>query len=556
MKIDVLRQGSREANSPSAPVLRPYQVEAIAAVQRELDQRRSTLAVLATGLGKAVIAAALASGRETRATGTPEGRTLLLAPREELIDQLVAKLADAGAAAGVEQAGRRSTDERIVVASPATLRGERLRAFAPDAFARVIVDEAHHSSAKTYRDILGHFAGAKVLGLTATPHRADGQALGEQFESVAFRYDLRGAIRDGWLAPIRARRIVLQDVDLSAIRTRAGDLAADELAAVMEQEAAVASVVQPLLEQAGARKTLVFATSVAHAMALASAINGQRPGVARVGWGEMPKAERKALRADFRAGAFQFLVNAQLYTEGFDEPSVACVAMVRPTKSLALYMQMVGRGTRLFPGKLDLLLLDFTGAVGRHKLVGPIDCLLGGLALVAADVRAELDKRLEDGDEELETALVHARGDAIVRYLALEVDPFIGPDDMPPIEMQPEWETEEIPPHVLTKLRKAGINTDRLPTTFRLAHAYRLLSRLDFRRRTQLCTLRQARRIAPSGIDTRRMSAHRAGQLMVKLRMRGWNAGALYGEPEHIEACRARRAERPAREAGGEERAA
>jgi superfamily II DNA or RNA helicase len=216
-----------------------------------------------------------------------------------------------------------------------------------------------------------HFATARVLGVTATPRRADGKALADVFESVAFRMELREGIAGGWLAPITARRVVVESVDLSRVETRAGDFAQEHLAEAMDTERAIQGVVRPLLELAGERKTLVFAVDVSHAYALAEAINRIRPGAARAAHGELGADGRRALLADFRRGAFQFLANVQLYTEGFDEPAVECVAIARPTKSLGLYQQIVGRGTRLSPetGKRDLLLLDFTGAAGRHRLI-------------------------------------------------------------------------------------------------------------------------------------------------------------------------------------------
>lgn len=286
-----------------------------------------------TGTGKTVVFAELVRRQQTNGGG----RALIVAHRTELLEQARNKLRDVGVWAALEKAEHRSRTERVVVASVQTLKGKRLRRFRPDEFDTIIVDEAHHATAASYRGILEYFKTALVLGVTATPDRADGTALGEIFASVAYRYELRDAIRDQWLVPIVARRIFLEKVDLSAIKSRAGDLAQDELAEVMATDEAVVGVVVPLLEQAGDRRTIVFGVDVAHSTAIAHALCERRPGSARVAHGEMDAGTRAELLADFRAGRFQFLVNCALFTEGFDEPCVACVACARPTKSRALY---------------------------------------------------------------------------------------------------------------------------------------------------------------------------------------------------------------------------
>jgi len=478
----------------TAPEPRPYQIASKACVKSEWARGvLRTLLVLPTGTGKTVVFADLV--REELELDD-EGKALVLAHRTELLEQAQAKFRDVGVWAAIEKAERRARQERVVVASVQTLQGKRLRRFRPNEFKIIVVDEAHHAPAASYRHILDYFPKARVLGVTATPDRSDGKALGEVFSSVAYRYELRDAIRDRWLAPIVARRIFLEKVDLSGIKSRAGDLAQDELAEAMATDSAIVGVVVPLLEQAGDRRTIVFGVDVAHSMALTQAICDRRPGAARVAHGEMDRRARTELLADFRAGAFQFLVNCALFTEGFDEPSLACVACARPTKSRALYTQMVGRGTRLFEGKRDLLVLDFVGNAGRHRLVGPIDALAPGE--VSDDVRKEAERMLEDNAQELdglvdeaaaelERRREEARRGANAQYFTRDIDPFFGEQLGEPFTEA--WAME--PASVAERTELDALGLKRIPAGLTSGEAQRILIADKLRRRLGLATYKQ-----------------------------------------------------------------
>lgn len=521
-----------ELEPKRAPTLRPYQLAAISAVDRQFEHVDKTLLVLPTGCGKTVCFAALA-----RFTVSRGRRVLVLAHRTELLEQARNKLVDVGVWAAIEKADRRAGLASVVVGSVQTLRGKRLAGLDPKQFGLVVVDEAHHAAAVSYRAILGHFDGCKILGVTATPDRADGKALGEIFDSVAYRYDLRDAIRERWLAPIVARRIVLQGVDLSSVRSRAGDLASDELAAVMATDEAVLGVVVPLIEQAGNRRTIVFTVDVAQAFAIAEAIRVRRPGAARVAHGELDERERAEILADFRRGDFQFLVNCALYTEGFDEPSVACVAIARPTKSRALFVQMVGRGTRLLGlsyeesvanGKAECLILDFTGNAGRHKLVTPIDCLAPGD--ITEDVRAEAERMVKEDEVDLETVFDEAaaaieqrrreyRASATARYFAQDVDPFFGgelpPEDNSPDSLEPATSEDR------RALLDLGFKA--LPPNLSKGDARRMFAAVEARSKKGLCSLRQSKQLARCGIDGRNMKKGAASARMAILSRHDWS---------------------------------
>lgn len=515
-----------------SPVLRPYQLEAISAVERQFGHVDSTLVVLPTGTGKTVCFAALARWTVSRGR-----RVLVLAHRTELLEQARNKLVDVGVWAAIEKADRRAGLASVVVASVQTLRGKRLAQLDAKQFGLVVVDESHHAAAASYRAILDHFGSCKILGVTATPDRADGKALGEIFDSVAYRYELRDAIRDRWLAPIVARRIVLQGVDLSSVRSRAGDLASDELAAVMATDEAVLGVVVPLLEQAGDRRTIVFAVDVAHARAITEAINARRPNAARLAHGELEDHERRQILVDYARGDFQFLVNCALYTEGFDEPSVSCVAIARPTKSRALFVQMVGRGTRLLglsydasvaAGKSDCLILDFTGNAGRHRLVTPIDCLAPGD--VTEDVRAEAERMVKEDEVDLETVFDEAReaieqrrreyrASATARYFAQDVDPFFG-EELPG-EILEAWALEPATPDERRALLDLGFKG--LPPNLCKGDAKRMFLAVEGRSKKGLCSLRQAKQLARCGIDGRNMTKASASARMAILSRHDWD---------------------------------
>lgn len=333
-------------------LLRPYQVLAVDAAERELVERRRALLAMATGSGKTVCFAALAERWRAR------GRVLVLAHREELLDQAAAKIAASTLlSAGIEQADRRVGQllPDVVIASVPTLASAaRRQAFRRDAFGLVIVDEAHHGASPSYLEVLAHFAGAAHLGVTATPERADGKPL--PFGRTVFRYPIRRAVRDGYLVDIRRAVEIVPGLDLSRVRVRSGDFDAADLEAELVKAPAVAAVAEAVLRLAGERPTVLFCAGVLHSRAVAGALNGLRPGCAASADGE-----QRGGVGDLAAGRVKMLANCDLTVEGFDFPPLACVALVRPTKSTGRATQQIGRGTRLSDGKADLLVVEFVG---------------------------------------------------------------------------------------------------------------------------------------------------------------------------------------------------
>lgn len=343
--------------------LRPYQRECIEA----LPQRGAFLVHMATGLGKTV----------TFSQIPRQGRMLILSHREELVYQPRKYFS---CSYGVEQAGNKSNGEEVVSASVQSLV-RRLKKFDEDAFDVIITDEAHHATACSYMKIYDHFKPRLHLGFTATPNRHDGVGLEHVYEDIVFERDLEWGIKNGFLSPIRCLRADI-DYDLRGVAIRMGDYAPSELEAAMNIEAANKAIADTYQKYA-AGQTLIFACSVAHAKAIAKEI----PGAVAVVGGE----EREETLAAFSSGALKVLVNCMVFTEGTDLPNIETVIIARPTKNISLYTQMVGRGTRLFPGKEKLTLIDCVGSCDEVDI-----CTAP--SLIGMDIQQVREKEKIEGD--------------------------------------------------------------------------------------------------------------------------------------------------------------
>ena len=352
--------------------LRPYQTAALEAVREAYRQKhRAVLVVMPTGTGKTVLFAEISR--------LAKGPVLVLAHRQELVEQAREKISlwcnDVVAVEMAQQRGFTRPDgtrPKIAVASIQTLR-QRLKEVPRDAFKIVVVDEAHHATSDSYRAVLDHFD-AYLLGVTATPDRSDRVPLGEIFSAVAFEYDMRRAIHDGWLCPIRSFLVQTQ-ADFSGVRKVAGELAIRDVEDILTQELHLAEIATPILRERGDRPTIVFAASVAHAHSLCRVMNEQAgdPDFAAALDGSSSFELRAPVLDRFRRGEIKVLVNCSLFTEGFDVPQIALVAIARPVLSRSFYAQMVGRGTRIAKGKQDLLVLDFVPGNCRHSLAQAVD---------------------------------------------------------------------------------------------------------------------------------------------------------------------------------------
>lgn len=361
--------------------LRPYQAECLQSIREAYKSGfRRQLVCLPTGTGKTVVFAQLPAFFRMR------NRMVVLAHRDELLTQAREKILEAnpGLPVGIERAEDHAPeDARIVIASVATLGrgiGTRLQRFNPDLYKIIVVDEAHHCVAETYKRILQYFgvlpasgpAGGNsgtdklLLGVTATPKRGDQVGLGQIFEKIVYSRTLPDMIGAGFLCPIEGYRVTT-DLDLSRVRTQHGDFVVSDLARAVNEDARNAILVKVYRELAAGRRTLVFCVDVAHAQAVA--MQFASAGVpSQAVWGGMPLSERRHAITEFAEGKVQVLTNCNVLTEGFDEPKIECILMARPTQSGLLYTQMIGRGTRLAQGKSALRVLDIVDNSRKHKL--------------------------------------------------------------------------------------------------------------------------------------------------------------------------------------------
>ena len=530
--------------------LRDYQQNAVDAIHEAFQTHRSGLVVLPTGTGKTVLFSHVAHNTA--------GRVMVMAHREELIWQAADKLGKVtGEEVGIEMAEYRASggmfgDKRIVVSSVQTLNAGnagdgRMKLFDPMKFDRLIIDEAHHATADSYRRVITHFRQNPklcVLGVTATPDRADEAALGAIFDTVAFQYDILDAVNDGWLVPVVTRAVIVNGLDMSKVATTAGDLNGADLAEVMEFEEVLHGVASPTLEITAGRKTLIFAASVAHAERLSEILNRHDSGCSNWVCGATPKEDRWRMFADFAAKKFRFLVNVGVATEGFDDPGIECVVMARPTKSRSLYAQMLGRGTRPLPGIVDrsnagelfastfgpaerraaiaasgkpsVEVIDFVGNAGKHKLVTSVDILggqfpddvverakkiaaaTGGKQNVLESLeRAQKDIKQEQEEAKRREAARRLEVKVKAEYVTHEVDPF----DVLGIQPMRKFGWDTAAPasdKQRALLEKQGIKAEGLSK----AEASRLCNEIFKRWDNNQCSFKQAQILAKRGLRT------------------------------------------------------
>jgi superfamily II DNA or RNA helicase len=355
--------------------LRDYQIEALERVKKAYTEgRRRVLVSLPTGTGKTVVFASFPRHFKMKR------RLLVLAHREELLIQAEQKFRaiDPDLKIGIERADDyASSESQVVIASVPTLardNGSRLSKFKPDDFSIVVVDEAHHAVADSYRVIFDHFGlfstgtSKFLVGFTATPRRGDKQGLGEVFEEVCYARDLRQMIHAGFLCQIRGWRIDT-NLSLDGVQIRHGDFVESQLARVVNVPSR--NRLLPLIYRrlANYRRAIVFCVDVQHAKDVCEVFREAGIRAAAV-WGDMPRDERRQILSQFSQGEISVLTNCNLLTEGFDEPRINSVIMARPTKSKLLYAQMVGRGTRLHPEKTDLMVVDVADNSKHHTIPG------------------------------------------------------------------------------------------------------------------------------------------------------------------------------------------
>lgn len=369
---------------PSNLILRPYQAHAIDSCLAALRTYRRVLVDMFTGAGKTSCFASLVR------LGVEHGRKILiLVNGDELVEQVRERLFEqVGISPALEKAAKKAPLwSPCVIGSVPTLTKESRRArWGPGAFDLIICDEAHHAVAESWKAILDYFQSAKVVGFTATSTRIDRKALSEVFEYTCFRMDVLDGFKEGWIVPPRPVPIRVDGLDISKIRTIAGELEKESLDAVVRNVDVLQKMAEPTFECVGSRQAIVFCCSVAHAHAFAALLR-QMGATADAVDATTPKAVRKPIIDRFRSGELQYLCNYSIVNEGFDVPNAQAIVMASLTKSEQTYIQRVGRGLRPEPqisklptaeeriaaikasSKPDALVLDFLGNSGRHKIM-------------------------------------------------------------------------------------------------------------------------------------------------------------------------------------------
>lgn len=510
--------------------LRPYQETARQKVQEEWEEgKKRTLLVLPTGTGKTIVFSKIIEDRVKKGE-----RVLVIAHRGELLEQASDKLyKSTGLKTATEKAEQTSLGSfyRVVVGSVQTLQREkRLNQFPPEYFDTIVIDEAHHAISDGYQRVLQHFENANVLGVTATPDRGDMRNLGSYFESLAYEYSLPEAIKSGYLSPIKALTIPLK-LDLSNVKQQAGDFSTKDLGTALDPY--LEQIAEEMKKQCLNRKTVVFLPLVKTSQKFRDILNQHGFKAAEVNG---KSGDREQVLKDYEEGKYNVLCNSMLLTEGWDCPSVDCVIVLRPTKVRALYSQMVGRGTRLAPGKKELLLLDFLWHTERHELCHPAN-------LIATDEKVA--KKMTENIEELgapidlEVAEQQAKEDvALEREESLAeqlsemrtrkrklVDPLwfemsIQATDLTDYVPSFGWQMSPPTKKQIKTLEKWGIFPDEIENA---GKAEMLISRLIKRKDAGLSTPRQIRILENRGfqhVGTWQFEA--ASKLISRIAANGW----------------------------------
>ena len=488
-----------------------------------------TLLVLPTGCGKTIVFSKIIEDMVRSGH-----RCLILAHRGELLDQAADKLFQAtGLRCSVEKAEDTCLGSwyRVTVGSIQSLmREKRLGQFPADYFDVIVVDEAHHALSDGYQRVLTHFEDARVLGVTATPDRGDMRNLGQYFEHLAYEYTLPRAIKDGYLCPIKAVTIPLT-LDLSGVGVQAGDFKSSDIDTALDPY--LHQIAREMRSYCEDRKTVVFLPLVRTSQKFRNILNAQGFRAAEVNGNSQ---DRATVLQDFEDGKYNVLCNSMLLTEGWDCPGVDCVVVLRPTKVRSLYSQMVGRGTRLFPGKEDLLLLDFLWHTERHELCHPANliCESDEVARVMTKniEEAGCPVDIEEAEKKASEDAVMAREEALAQQLAemrsrkrklvdpLQFEMSIQAADLSSYVPSFGWEMGPPSEAQRTTLKRLGIFPDEIETA---GKATLLLDRLAKRRVEGLTTPKQIRFLESKGFrHVGQWKFETAKHLIDRIAANGW----------------------------------
>ncbi len=337
--------------------LRPYQLAAIEAMRAGFKEHRAILLALPTGSGKTVLFASVAHGAASK-----DNQVLILSHRIELIDQISQALTDAETPHGIIAADYPYEPAQCLIASVATLARRARLSLDPRL---IIIDEAHHATAATWKRTLERWPRARILGVTATPVRADGAGLGDIFTHLIVGPQVPELQALGFLAPLRVFAPPMADT--STLHRRFGEFIRGEAAALFDRPTVTGDALAHYRRLSPGRRAVVFCVSVEHARHVAEQF-------AAAGFpafcldGSLERSVRRERVSAFRSGRVPILTSCELISEGFDVPDIEVGISLRPTASLGLWLQQVGRCLRVAPGKAHALLLDHAGNSLRHGL--------------------------------------------------------------------------------------------------------------------------------------------------------------------------------------------
>lgn len=467
--------------------IRPYQDEAIEGTFKAWEEFDRVLGVMGTGGGKTCIAAEIARRRAS------VGPTLFLADAQQLVYQTADKFQQmVGLWSAIEMADSRAQiGDKVVVATTQSI-ALRLDKWPKDYFKTLIIDEAHRNTlGEQAQKVLTYFTGMKVLGMTATPKRCDKKQLGSYYETIAFEIGLVRLITEKWLSRITIKSIPL-DIDTSKLRVVAGDYRDSDVAEAISPH--LLRCAELLKSEAPGRKTVAFLPLIDVSKAFCAACNSV--GLRAV---HVDGNDREGMKADY-----DVICNASLLTTGWDEPSIDCVLPLKLTRSLPMLSQMIGRGTRLFPGKSDVLVLDPLYLASKKNVKG----LLRPASLIAR-TEEEADDLQEVLDSGRQTDLLRAESNAkelrknklldmiraAARYKRREIDAVefamsLGDSDLADYEPEMAWESKKPSAKQIATLAKFGFGADSIKDK---GYASKLLDILIKRAHAHMATAKQVK---------------------------------------------------------------